>query len=183
MRTSKLISDVVFDTLDFRLLLYTRRTSTVNLETAQKQDVRKTKTTGTTQLGQGLGPFSPPLLPLSPPPTPFPPSPLVPPPSSFLSLPSSLTKRAACAVSGSTSSSLSGAPWRRRRPTTPKEERVQQRTVEQIVHSPVQQVVIPQERNPERIMEQAVPVPQDMNGTEIGHVAPAPAITLRRLLQ
>ena len=43
---------------------------------------------------------------------------------------------------------------------TQTEERIQQRTVEQIFHYPTQQVVIPQECNSERIMEQTVDVPR-----------------------
>ena len=49
---------------------------------------------------------------------------------------------------------------------TQTEERIQHRTVEQIVHCPLQQVVIPQERNSERIMEQDRPVPTHLPSPE-----------------
>ena len=46
----------------------------------------------------------------------------------------------------------------------------------------MQQVVIPQERNSERITELTVvvPIPQDMKGIEIEYLAPAPAVARRR---
>ena len=87
---------------------------------------------------------------------------------------------------------VSGAPSRRRRTTPPtrlgastprpRREPIQQRAVEQIVHSLMQQVNIPQERTFERIMEQTVdvPVPHETKGTEIVYMAPAPAVARRR---
>ena len=61
-------------------------------------------------------------------------------------------------------------------------EHIRQHIVEQIVFSPMQQVVISQERNPEHILEQTIdaPVPQDMKETEIEYVAPALA-AIRRM--
>ena len=67
-----------------------------------------------------------------------------------------------CAVATGTHHSASKG--RRVDAETQTEERIQQRTVQHVLHSPMRQVVIPQERHPERIKEQTVdaPVPQDM---------------------
>ena len=92
-----------------------------------------------------------------------------------------VAESAACAPSGSTTCSLSSAPSRWRRTTAPTRlgasTPIQQRTVEQIVHSPTQQADIPQERTSKRIMDLTVdvPVPQDTVGTEIEYMASAPA--------